>query len=43
MDEKEGGGGKSKKERGGQGRAIALFLTPRQKTPWQAVNQAALA
>lgn len=43
MDEKEGGGEKSKRERGGQGGAIALFLTPRQKTPWQAVNQAALA
>lgn len=30
--------GNSKRE-GGRGRAIVLFLTPPQKTPWQAVNQ----
>jgi len=36
MDETERERGKQKESRG---RAIVLFLTPPQKTPWQAVNQ----
>lgn len=36
-------GRENQKGEGGQGRAIALFLTPPQKTPWQAVNQTGLA
>lgn len=31
----------NRKRDGGWGRAIVLFLTPPQKTPWQAVNQTA--
>lgn len=39
MDETEREGEGNRKREGGRGRAIVLFLTPPQKTPWQAVNQ----
>lgn len=38
MDETVRGREAKRKREGGQGRAIVLFLTLPQKTPWQAVN-----